>query len=469
MELTSETSAIYTVTEAGTYNVEVTLNNGCISYGEIIIEYAENPLVFDVVLIACDPNQDGLTFYNLFDAENGVTNGDNSIFISDFFLSEVDAIQNSNPIVGANAYENTSPFQTVFARVENQTRCYAIAEIELQISNNTLSIPTVEACDGDIIDGFTVFDLSETEIIIENQVPNGSSINFYASEHDAFLGINALSQTYENSIAYNQTIYVKVENNNQCYSITPIELNVLYTPLLADDETLIYCLNAFPETITLFGGVQNDLPNNFYYQWFLNGAPTGVTTSFNDINVPGTYTVIVTDPNGCASNRTITVMPSNEATISAIIVQDVTTNNSVIIEVTGEGVYEYALDVFGTVYQESNVFNNVPPGFHTVYVRDRNECGIIESAISVLGFPRFFTPNGDGFNDYWHIFSVQNTNLNIEINIYNRYGKFLVQLNDQSPGWNGALNGQALPSDDYWFTAKFSDGRSFTGHFTLKR
>ncbi|WP_431134831.1 choice-of-anchor L domain-containing protein [Psychroserpens mesophilus] len=470
VELTTETNATYTVTEGGTYNVEVTLNNNCISYGEVIIEYSDNPVVFDTVLIECDQNQDGLTQYNLFDTEETVTNSDNSIFIEDFFLTETEALQNVNAILNADSFENTTPFQIVYARVENQERCFDIAEIELQISNNIINIPTLEACDNDMIDGFTTFDLTEISNSIQNQIPAGANVSFYETESDAFQETNTLSTNYENIIPYNQTIFVKVEANNQCFSIASANLEVLYTPELIDDEQLIYCLNSFPDTITLFGGVLNDSPSNYYYEWLLNGVTTSVDTSFNDINEPGVYTVIVTDPNGCSSSRTITVNPSNLATIEDIYIQEGMSHNTITIDVSGEGVYEFALDVFGVIFQESNVFTNVPPGFHTVFVRDLNECGYIKQDISVLGFPKFFTPNGDDFNERWHVYGVNaNTNQGIDVKIFNRYGKLITQLDHLSPGWDGTLNGQPLPSSDYWFIATLIDGRTFTGHFTLKR
>jgi len=470
VELTSETNATLTVVDAGTYNVEVTLDNNCISYGEIIIEYADTPIVFDSVLVECDQNQDGLTMYNLFDASDSITNNDASIFITDFFLTEDDAIQNTNAIIGANLFENTNPFQTVFARVENQARCSAIAELELQISNTVLIIPTQEACDGDTIDGFANFDLSQVITDIQSQIPIGATVSFYETENDAFQETNPLSLNYQNSIPNSQTIFVKVNNNNQCFSISSVQLDVLYTPILLENEQVIYCLNSFPETITLFGGVLNDSPSNYYYEWQLNGITTSVNTSFNEINEPGVYTVIVTDPNGCSSSRMITVNPSNIATIESILVQEATNNNSIAIEVSGEGVYEFALEAFGTVFQESNVFNNVPAGFHTVFVRDVNGCGIVEETISVLGFPKFFTPNGDPYNERWHVYGVNaDFNQGIDVKIFNRYGKLITQLNHLSPGWDGTLNGQALPSSDYWFVATLIDGRTYTGHFTLKR
>ena len=470
VELTTETNATYTVTEAGTYNVEVTLVNNCISYGEIVIEYSDNPIAFDSVLIACDQNQDGFTQYNLFDIENSVTNNNNFIYITNFFLTENDALLDTNPIVGSTNFENTIPFQTVYARVENQARCFVIAEVELQISNNVLNIPTLEACDGEIIDGFAEFDLNQISFAIQNQIPVGATVSFYETESDAFQETNALSTNYQNTSPYNQTIFVKIENNNQCFSITAAELEVLYTPILSDDEQLIYCLNSFPETITLFGGVLNDSPNNYYYEWLLNGTTTPVNTSFNEVNEAGVYTVIVTDPNGCFSSRTITVNPSNIATIEDIVIQEGSGNNTISVEVSGEGVYEYALDVFGLIFQESNVFTNVPPGFHTVFVRDVNECGFVKQNISVLGFPKFFTPNGDPFNERWHVYGVNSEfNQGIDVKIFNRYGKLITHLNHLSLGWDGTLNSQPLPTSDYWFIATLIDGRTFTGHFTLKR
>ena len=470
VELLGETNAIYTVTEAGTYTVEVTLDNTCVTFGEIIIEYADNPLITDSILIDCDQNQDGLTTYNLYDAEANITNNDNSVFITNFFLTENEAIQNNNPISDTNNFENNIPFQIVYARVENQAGCFTIADLELQISNSILNIPTLEACDGEVIDGFASFDLNQITDAIQTQIPNGAIVTFYESENDAFQDINGLNAVYQNITPNSQTIFVKVEHNNQCFSIASVQLNVLYTPLLMDDEQFIYCLNSFPETITLIGGVLNDSPSNYYYEWLFNGTTTSINTSFNDINEPGIYTVIITDPNGCSSSRTITVNPSNTATIENIRIQEASSNNTVTIEVSGEGIYEYALDAYGTIFQESNVFTNVSPGFHTVFVRDLNDCGIVEQTISVLGFPKFFTPNGDPYHERWHVYGVNaEFNQGIDVKIFNRYGKLITQLDHLSLGWDGTFNGQPLPTTDYWFIVTLIDGRTYTGHFTLKR
>ncbi len=137
---------------------------------------------------------------------------------------------------------------------------------------------------------------------------------------------------------------------------------------------------------------------------------------------------------------------------------------------SGSGVYEYSIDQELGPFQESNIFENILPGFHTVYVRDKNGCGVEEEMISILGFPRYFTPNEDGIHDTWQVLGVNSEfNKNITIKIFNRFGKILAQFNSTSFGWDGTYNGEKSPSSDYWFIATLPDGKEYRGHFTLKR
>ncbi|MGR7813555.1 choice-of-anchor L domain-containing protein [Lacinutrix undariae] len=470
VELTSEINETYTVTEAGTYNVEVSLNNTCLSEGEITIEYTALPVPSDAVLVECDQNQDGLTFYNLNTAIPEITNNDNSIAVTNFYLTENDAINTTNEIINVDNFENTVAFQTVFARVENQNGCFTTAELELQISNNILNIPEATACDGAITDGFSEFNLDDITDSFLDQIPTNAVVSYYETEQDTYNETNVLANTYSNTSAYFQTIFVKVTSNNQCYSISTVDLSILYTPLLEADETVVYCLDAFPETVTLYGGVLNDLPNNYYYQWFFNGNTTTVNTLFNDVNEIGVYTVIVTDPNGCSSSRDITVVPSEVAIIDDIsVVQNGNNNNTVTISIENTTQFEYAIDTDAD-YQDSQVFTNIPAGFHTIYIRNLDGCGITEDIISVIGFPKYFSPNNDGYHDTWKVSGVNDTFYqDIQIKIFDRYGKILHQQDYLSIGWDGTLNGYDLPVTDYWFSATWGNGKTYSGHFSLIR
>ena len=55
------------------------------------------------------------------------------------------------------------------------------------------------------------------------------------------------------------------------------------------------------------------------------------------------------------------------------------------------------------------------------------------------------------------------------IYIFDRYGKLLKQVLPSSQGWNGTINGEPLPADDYWYVISLDDNRTIKGHFSLKR
>ncbi|MFD0779458.1 T9SS type B sorting domain-containing protein [Flavobacterium myungsuense] len=84
--------------------------------------------------------------------------------------------------------------------------------------------------------------------------------------------------------------------------------------------------------------------------------------------------------------------------------------------------------------------------------------------------PKFFTPNNDGSNDTWNIKGISDKfNSKAKVEIFNREGKLLKQLNAIDKGWDGIYNGEILPSDDYWYVVTFENNKIVKGHFSLKR
>lgn len=424
----------------------------------------EIPSVNDITISQCeDEVMDGLSNFNLSSYNDTIVNGSLANLEVRFFES----MDLSIPI-NDNDYTNISNNQLVYAQVINTTTsCSAIAEVILSINTNISNYALLTECDNLNETGFVSFDL----IRAENQILNSLAsdvvvLGYYETYSDALLQENELSTDFTNTEAYNQTIFARLEQNGSCYSITEVDLNVENLPILLEDESIYYCLNDFPETITLEGGIVDETPNSFYYNW-----STGETTMTINVNEPGTYTVQVTKPFGCTNMRTITVLPSNTATFETIEVTDLSENNTISVLVSGDGDYVYALDDENATYQISNTFENVSAGIHSIYVKDiKANCGIVSMAVTVLGFPKFFTPNGDTVNDTWQIkgFSLELSE-NVRIEIFNRYGKLVGLINASNPKWSGSHNGELLPTDDYWFTATLPDGRAFKGHFTLKR
>ncbi len=188
------------------------------------------------------------------------------------------------------------------------------------------------------------------------------------------------------------------------------------------------------------------------------------------------YTLIPQSGNlECPSTQNFSVVSSEAPEITSIDVSEQANGLRIVISVSGSGDYEYAIDQIDGPYQQSNLFVNIPYGTRTIYVRDRNGCGIAQEQIvqdlTVEGFPKFFSPNGDGINDLWQYIPPESSGEAslVSIEIYNRYGQLLLSVDPTSRGWDGTVNGSSLPAADYWFRARSSSNRVITGHFSLTR
>ena len=465
--LSGNTASTFEVESEGLYSVEVVLDNGCISYGSIQIEYSPLPIAFDTSLVQCDDDGlfDGFTTFNLTEINetfiNNIPNRDTK------FYTSLTAAQNSTDEINGSGFNNTTNPQTVYVQlIDTNTNCFDIAALTLSVSTTTGTDTVLKSCDSDgNEDGFFNFTLSDADADVLSDLPAIFTLSYYETYQEALLEINPLPANYTNTSAYSQILFARIENGNDCHGINQVELEVKDLPQLVTEQQQQYCLNSFPSTISLEGGIIGGLPNSFSYDW-----STGETTPQIEINTPGVYTVSVSNSDGCSKLRTITVIPSNIATFDSIAIVDGVENNTVTIFVSGEGNYEYALDSEFSNFQDSNLFIGVKPGFHTVYVRDKNDCGTIQKNIAVIGFPKFFTPNGDGYNDTWHVYGINTPNqVNSEVYIFDRFGKLIIKLNPLGAGWDGTYNGDNTPSSDYWFYTKLQNNKIFRGHFSLRR
>lgn len=140
----------------------------------------------------------------------------------------------------------------------------------------------------------------------------------------------------------------------------------------------------------------------------------------------------------------------------------------------GNGDYEYSVN--GGEFQDDPVFVDLPPGLNTVVINDKNGCGFtVPQEFVIVGYPKFFTPNGDGIHDFWNVLGVDQL-IDPDIFIFDRYGKLLKQLDGTTLGWDGTFNGRDLPSSDYWFRVDYERdeqtaivAKIVRNHFSLVR
>lgn len=295
---------------------------------------------------------------------------------------------------------------------------------------------------------------------------------YYRNLKDAQLEENEIiqSQPFRNETAFSQTLHVRVESddNGECFGFGPhLKLVVEPRPVFDLNENVIYCLNLPPIMVSTFNA-----QGNYTYEWKNENGTVVGRDPFLEISAAGDYSVMATSLAGCKSfSKTIKAIPSVIATITQndITVVDDSANNSITINTANLGIvdYEFSLkDPYGN-YQDEPYFQNITPDIHTIYVQDKNSCGTTSIEVSVIGYPKFFTPNGDGHNDTWNVTGLSSAFFqSATVYIFNRFGKLVAEIDLNSNGWNGMLNGQVLPSTDYWFSVELVD---LKGNIRIKK
>lgn len=366
--------------------------------------------------------------------------------------------KDTNLIPGAtNAIYNITSAGDYLVEINYGPTCQTTGAIKIEYAETLIvNQNTFTECDADANqDGKTVFNLNN----IKNQLFTNLPANYVVSFFDLTTSTTALPTNYTNTTPFTQTIYARIMNIQGCYSDYPVNLRVNTFDDILVDETISLCEN---ESLILNAG------SGFTsYEW--NTNPPQFTQQIT-VNSGGIYEVTVTNALNCSKTKTFTIEASGIATIEEIVINDFQENNSATIQIspTSLGDYEYSLD--GINYQNSNVFSNLLADEYTVYVQDKKGCGITLETFYILDYPRYFTPNNDGYNDAWNIKNLERRGLeNSLITIYDRYGKLLKQLIGNSSGWNGTLNNEVLPAADYWFTIELTNGKTVKGHFSLIR
>ena len=333
-------------------------------------------------------------------------------------------------------------------------------------------------------DGATLFDITGLEDLLLTD-PNGIDPAQVSANYDFIFtdsSGNPITLTSDYRAEDGDTIDVSITNPlfTSCSETITVVFTVNPLPTFTVDPDAIVCIGPTAQPIEI--GVDSFL-DDYDYSWVYNGtiynnpAPTSPNNDRILVDNGGTYEVTATDKiTGCERTLSINVTESAVATITEddITVEDLTNdnNNTITIDTTNLGIgdYEFAIDDAFGPYQDDPLFEQVEPGIHTIYIRDKNGCGVAQIEVSVIGYKKFFTPNNDGYNDTWKVLGIrpgyQQTS---KVYIFDRYGKLIKELDPLTEGWDGTYLGRPMPQTDYWFRVFLEDGREFKGHFSLIR
>lgn len=201
---------------------------------------------------------------------------------------------------------------------------------------------------------------------------------------------------------------------------------------------------------------------------------------FNNLST-GNYTIYIKDQNNCLIQEEFGINPS-----SPLILNDISTvlsdcgmeNGSVIVDADGgDGVsLNYSLN---QTQNTNGIFEDLASGEFQVNISTNTGCEIGPFPISIgdpcgIYIPNTFSPNEDGFNDFFKLYSPANVWIE-EFLIFNRWGELVhsdggYSSDDFTRGWHGEINNKKAPTGVYVYllrVLKNGEEEFFTGDITL--
>ncbi len=388
---------------------------------------------------------------------------------------------NPTDIINPSNYTLTST-QTIYVFASNGDRFPCTEEKSFTVTISETPDLTLYPIDFTSLDGasycgdFTLPTLTPTAYTLNYySQPGGNPVNLI-NPNDYTYSVAATSS----SITFDVWVYAEATNNPNCHDETHFQFTVYPRSVFSVEDGII-CIHpetgVVEQTAVLQVNQDSSLnSNNYEIEWYLNGVLMGSGFQYTASEI-GTYDVVpvkLTTENApdCSYDPTTVEVTQSSIAVAEVVLTD-TFEEVAVATVTisnGYGDYEYQLD--GGQFQQSPIFTDIGSGDHTIIVNDiYGNCGDQTLTFTVIKYPKFFTPNADGYNDKWNIYDLKDSQETV-ISIFDRYGKLIKQISPNGPGWDGTYNGVPLPSTDYWFVVEYkynNQNKTFKAHFTMKR
>ena len=458
-------STTHTYSAPGEYIVKGVLTVGSkkVTVYKVVEAYALPVLNPNQELIECDEDSDGRSTFNLFSITPKITNPslNEDLF---FYLSQSD-LDNNIPISNPENFQNTLQNQEVFVKAVNENGCFESTSFIITARfvdlANIENFYVCEDSDGVVGDTKGLFESDFLAASIRNQlsIPTSTLLSFYPTYLDAQTNLNEFETNFTSTSG---TIYVKAQEADfSCGGIQGFNIIVNATPPinLQDSYTICFDPSVKPPVV-----VSASTINNLFEWKNANGDVINTSQNF-ELNQVGQFSLTVyKSENGilCSNTKNFEVVNPPIPSFGDIIVNtEDEKNNTITVNINGNSSYEFSLnniDFFGDA--NNYFFSNVDAGLQTIYVRDTNTCEqSIQINVSVIGFKKYFTPNGDGENDFWNVKGLDKTSFkSIDVQIFDRFGKLIYSItNFDTLGWNGSYNGKNLNANNFWFKAKIVD------------
>ena len=426
---------------AGTYYVTV-ISQDCTTAAEELVIVEPTPLSYteNVIDVTCAGENDGEITVTLSGGSGGYQ----------YAISP-----NLNQFFNNNTFTDLEPGEyTIIAQDQNgcfEYLNYTISEpASLVVSAET----TPEIC-VDSQDGTIVLEISGGTAPYSTALNSSDDADFVLNRTDFF---DMASGEY--------IIIVKDANGCDTNVVVEIERGV---NLNATIEPIYECSGNTPSNYVNITLEDDSVIGEVLYAIdSVDPADLQLNPDFRN-TTPGNHYITIAHANGCIQTIDFVIEAFDPLVLS---LEQHNLNEITAIAEGGREEYTYYFD--GIDNGNKNTFYVTRTDTYEVRVVDQNGCESIAYIFMEfidIELPNFFTPDGDGQNDFWIPRNMEQFP-EILIKIFDRYGRVVSEQSADSEGWDGLYSGKELPTGDYWYVIKLNgerDEREFVGHFTLYR
>ena len=416
------TSSSITVSTAGTYSVTATATTGgCISTEQVIVGVE----TLTLSLSPSNPN---------------ICNG-----------QAVTLTANTN--ITANLLWNTSATTTSISATT--------------AGNYSVTATTANGCTANAATTVSVGQFPILSLTNDSTICSGSIIDLIASSNvpSSFSWNNGDTDSIVTTTAAGQFIVTATTLGTSCSTTDTVSVNVDLVTLTITPANATIC-NGIPVTLT--AGSNQTVTQNW---------STGETSQSILVNQAGTYSVTVTSASGCTASEDALI---TDGTLQLNLGPDSTICMTDEFYIGGSvaGANQYSWNTGST----SSSLQVIVSGNYILNAFNSNTgCSVTDTVNVTVDdcedpyfIPNSFSPNGDGLNDVFFIYTEMPEDADFDFYIFNRWGELIFQTNNFNYGWDGTHKGQKSIVDVYvWrlvlYNPESNSYISKTGHVNLVR
>ena len=509
----SATTQTIEVTDPGTYNVTVTNSTSCSAVGNKTIAFVQvsTPDLSASASVVCpgfDTFVDAGDGYDSYVWSTGDTEqvltvtaiGDYTVTVT---LNGCEAISDNLNIANMTTPTPSASAQTICPGSETSIDAGAGYDSYLWSDGETTQVLTVTAA-GDYAVTVTLGDCEEVSenVSIENvtaATPTASASGICDGD-DATIDAGAGYDGYLWSNGETTQVLTVTAAGDYAVTVTTGDCDI------ATDAVNIALISEIAAPTAIFAvedasickgdvlSLQNNSEGATDYAWTVINDNDGTEQASSEANpsfsfdAGGDYTVrlvasiigncdVLTDEREESAFFFVSEGPDAEIITEE---QEICSGESLDLEAEGNA-DSYRWEGSGVTNASGTTVNVTPDlsGYYHLLASDEYGCAVMDSVeitlreICDFEIPNVITPNGDSFNDYWHIPQADTGNEAIRVEIYNRWGQLVYEDNGYTNGnaWEGTnTDGKDLPHATYYYIIYFNDGSEpVAGDVTILR